>query len=169
MKWARIIGLGVVLAMGMLVIGALAVDSTLEAKGTVKPKITIEVNPTSWTFESDPDVDNTQAASIKISSNKAWSVTAKDSQDGSKPMKGYMVLYTGSAYGTVYLTNPLNIQNSGGSYVSLTDDQIVCTGDKGKDITNSKTLKQTTAYTDDPNTGSNYYRMIVTFTATQSS
>lgn len=169
MKWARIIGLVVVLAMGMLVVGALAVDSTLEAKGTVNSKITIDVTPTSWTFTSDPDADNTQAASIKISSNKAWSVTAKDNQDGSKPYKGYMVLYTGSAYGSVSLTNPLYIQNSGDSYASLVSDQIVCTGSKGKDITNLKTLKQTTAYTDDPTTGSDYYRMIVTFTATQSS
>jgi len=169
MKWTRIIVLGAVLAVGVLLVGVLAADTTLEAQGKVNSKITIDVNPESWTFQSDPDVDNTQTVSITVSSNKAWTVAAEDNLDGGKPNKGYMVLYDGSSYGSVKLTNPLYIQNSGGSYASLELYQTVCTGSKGKDIVTSKTLKQTTAYTDDPTTEDDYYRMIVTFTASQSS
>lgn len=169
MKWARMIGLGVILAMGMLLFGALAADPTLEAKGTVNSKITISVSPNNWEFTSDPDVENTNTATITVSSNKAWTVTAKDNQVNSKPNKGHMVLYTGSGWGSAYLTDPLYIQDANGQYVNLENDQTVCTGSKGKDITNQKTLKQKMEYTDDPTTESNCYRMIVAFTATQQS
>lgn len=175
MKELKFIVLGGVLALCLLVVGAVAADPTIEINGKIPAKITIDVSPnTLWDFGSiepqDPAEAQTRSETITIKSNKGWTLTAKDILAGYSPAKtdkGYMVQWTGSAWLSSKLTDTLKITGTGGPWDLASDPQLA-TGAKG--ITSpalSRTLSQTIQYTDDPTTDPNKYRVVVTFVAAQ--
>lgn len=181
MKQMRIIGLGILLAQCIFVSGVLAADSAIEVNSQVSAKIVLAVNPDLyWDFGSlDPESSPALRSDIlHISSNKKWSIQAKDiisgagNPYGSKPKptgtKGYMAQWTGTSWvsPTSKLTDSLKIINSGTTY-DLGVDPTIANGNKGT-FSIPITLTQAIQYTDDPTVGPNKYRMIVTFVAAQS-
>lgn len=162
---------------------ALAEDAIIEVNGHINSKITVAINPTQqWDFGLiTPEASPSRADTLQVNSNRKWSVTASDVLTGYAPAKpsgtkGHMVQWTGSYWiAASQLTDSLKITNDatnpdiqgGGVAYDLASDPVIASSTKKGTFNIPVTLTQWIRFTDDPTTGSNYYRMIVTFTGAQ--
>lgn len=170
MKRLKIVGLVAIVIVFEFASCSLAEDAAIEINGKINPKITISINPdTVWDFGSvDPEAIKSRDDILTVSSNKPWTVTAKDMLGYSKPLdtKGHMVKWTGSAWLSSKLGDSLKIINAGTTY-DLANDPVIASGVKGNNKQVQITLTQAVQFTDDPTEGSHYYRMSVTFVGAQ--
>lgn len=140
--------------------------------GTMPPTIDIDTTGgiADWPFATGTN-ENTTSVNLSVTTTaSSWHVAVKDALDGGKPpgSVGRMAEYTGSAYvdpGGKVLANALQVNCSGGSYVSLSgSDQNIKTGTSSGTFEYDIGLKQEIASGDPALASPNVYRILVTFT-----
>ncbi len=113
-----------------------------------------------------PDETNQETGTLNIKANKdGWQVTAMDSDTVTS---GHMTEWTGSAYSSYRLTNPMKVKAA--NEVPLPSEGVIQTGDKtkgnGQDI--DVVFTQEGSFIDPALPAGHVYRIIVTFTGSYS-
>lgn len=140
-----------------------SIEGQLNLLLSTPPGAQITITPPSgisgWQF--DPDGINQVTGILNVKANRdGWQVTAKDSDPVTS---GHMTEWTGSAYGSLKLTNPMKIKAAYEG--TLPNVGVIQTGSKtgahGQDI--NVIFTQEGSYIDDPLPEGRIYRIVITF------
>lgn len=151
---------------------------TVNAPPYIDVSVTGSIND--WIFSTGTNEDTT-SVDLTIDTNmNDWSVTAKDALDDRKPegTEGNMTEWSnkgssnqsiGGSYVPVppgkVLLNAVKVNYGGGTYITLSgDDQVIKSGTFPGWTSGDLGIKQEIAPTDPALSGSNRYRIVVTFT-----
>jgi PKD repeat protein len=138
---------------------------------TAIPYIDVSISGSidNWNFQTGMNEDTT-SVDLKVDTNmNQWSVGAMDALTGSKPAgtAGKMAEWSGSVYvpSGRLLTNAVQVKSGIGSYLPLSGtNQPVQAGTAPGNSSYDIGMRQQIAQTDPTLSGSNRYRIVITFT-----
>ena len=182
MKTKVLILIGIlIIALAAVVAPVMAATTTITGNPTKTISVTAHGGITDWVLSAaaSQPIHDTNDVTLDVSSNaRHWYVNAAD-LDLTKPSRGFMVDWGGAAYdGTAVLANALGVQGTAtasqytatAGIVTLSgSDQLIYQGVNGPSGTgtfNAMPLdfSQTVLSSDASLTGTDVYRIVVTFT-----